>query len=224
MYRQWKDFVDFREVQNAEYRDRLNDFIKTPNGMKCEAMAILSTYCSQNNLTKNNERELLDLFKIIIDKFIQKSKYELAIYKTNEQINKELDFLKKQTDNPEWNLCIYSGCHFVNTYIMYPFLVNEYPNNDIKIIESCRHTCVVDFTTKYIYDLAMWNEIIENTNTHTKTIIQDLIDSTSTMTNFDHYDIYDAHKLKANNFSVRWLWRGDKKMFELASNYCTAYV
>lgn len=169
-------------------------------------MAILSVYFSQNR-KKVNLQNVTEKFELITNRYLQKSKYHLADYQRNDTINNELDFLKTCVSDPKWDLCIYSGCHFSNTFIMYPFLLRIYPDHDIRIIESCSHSCVVDMTTKLIYDLAMWNEIYEKTTNreNKKTIIQILIDTIPTDSPLNAYDFHTKLDLCENKFLISWL-------------------
>jgi hypothetical protein len=218
MHKQWKDFIDYKEIPFVEYYDDLKKFIVTKKGKICEAMSIICASASPKtqlkvDYNKLNEEDIFIKFDELTNKYMQKSKYDLAIYwRKDKHSDNDLKILKSHTDDPMWNLCIYSSCHNLNTNIMYPFLCSMYPDNVIRVVESCQHSCVVDMTTRKIYDLAMWNEITNDS------IILDLIKDVDY--DGDHYDLHNGFSLMENNFMVKWLWNNNNKLYDLAVAFC----
>jgi hypothetical protein len=205
MNNRWNDFIDYEEVRVVKYYDDLNKFIVTYEGKICEAMSIICASMCKVNYGELTTEEKLNTFNEFTNKYMQKSKYDLAY--TN------LKMFEACKTNPIWNLWIYAGCHNVNVNIIYPFLVNLYPTHNIKIIISPTHTCVADLTSKKIYDLAMWNEIL-NIN-----VIVDLIQKNND-NKCEHYDFYDKTNLMKNNFIIYWLWGGNLEFYNLAMQFC----
>lgn len=225
---QWKDFDSFEEIPFNEYYNDLKQFILTPEGKICEAMCILCV-CNYKKMFNNlNQNEIIDLFDKLTEMYMQKSKYELANFDINNDFAKrDMNFLKSCITNQMWNLCIYSHCHIINTFILFPFLMKMYPAHDVRIIRSLKHTCVADLTTKRIYDLAMWNEILSGAK-YDEIGFHDTILSYMIKTNHnnisetksDHYELYTKTDLETNRYLIRWKWDGNDELYKLALDFC----
>jgi hypothetical protein len=210
--KEWKDFTNFKEIPIVEYYDDLYKFISTKEGKVCEAMSIINAHIlSHRRLYKGDIN--VTHFDELLSKYMGRSKFDLSeVPYKDERTIKDLEKIKSHQYDPMWNLCIYSGCNIVNTVIMYPFLRQLYPHDDIKLIESHRHTFVVNMTTKKIYDLSMWSEFSDS-------IMTRLINSPKI-----EVDSYGAHNdIKViNKFLIDCLWLGNKDPYTKVLEYCNS--
>lgn len=180
------------EIETITYYDDLKKYLETNEGKICENLFILS--CLQRDglpdlkkrisLTNNDGKYFKKLFKPhdniiheLIEKYSNTTKYIFGIYYENENIE-YFNLIKSFCDNDKdsfWNICAYAQCHRLNTYILYPYLLNRYPTHNICHIHyENEHTCVIDYTENKIYDLACWYEL--SRLLHHKSFIEFLYD------------------------------------------------
>ena len=153
----WSELQDYKIIDVSQYWDQLKVFLNSDEGKK---YIKLFKQTMKFRLDKQisspqflNTKEGLEYIENIDGDW--HDLYKLSII--DENSIKVYNTIKKhiEQDNDHWSnvICI-DRCHYINTVLLFPFLLSIYGKDNIRHVESCRHTIVINIETKEFYDLS----------------------------------------------------------------------